>query len=78
MQEYEEQDRLYKCNKDLIATFSTMSVRQYLERDFIKNPFSDIKVEDLEILALEVETKTATEEGLVIVITLLDMMSIAL
>ena len=55
-----------------------MSVRQYLKRNFIENPFSDIKVEDLKILALEAETKTATEEGLVIVITPLNTMSIAL
>ena len=55
-----------------------MSVRQYLERDFIENPFSDIKAKDLEILALEVETKTITEHRLVIVITPLDIISIAL
>jgi len=36
-------------------------IRQYLERDFKKNPFSDVKKEDLKILALEAETKTATE-----------------
>jgi len=36
-------------------------IRQYLERDFGKNPFSDIKKEDLEILVLEVETETAIE-----------------
>jgi len=54
-------------------------IRQYLERDFGKNPFSDIKKEDLKILALEVETKTATEQGLVIgIITPLDTASIAL
>jgi len=35
--------------------------RQYLERDFKENPFSDIKKEDLKALALEVETKTTTE-----------------
>ena len=55
-----------------------MLVRQYLERDFIENLFSDIKVEDLEILVLEVKTKTATKEGLVIVKTLLNTMFIAL
>ena len=55
-----------------------MLVRQYLERDFIENPFSDIKVDNLEILALEAETKTAIKKGLVIVIILLDIMSIAL
>ena len=55
-----------------------MLVRQYLERDFMENPFSDIKAEDLEILALEVETKTTTEGGLVIVITPLNIISIAL
>ena len=55
-----------------------MSARQCLERDFIENLFSDVKVEDLEILVLEAETKTAIEEELVIVITLLDTMSIAL
>jgi len=38
-----------------------MSARQYLERDFKENPFSDVKKEDLKILALEVETKTAIE-----------------
>jgi len=40
-------------------------VRQYLERDFGKNPFSDIKKGDLKTLVLEVETETATEQGLV-------------
>jgi len=34
-------------------------IRQYLKRDFKKNPFSDIKKEDLKILVLEAETKTA-------------------
>jgi len=56
-----------------------MLVRQYLERDFKKNPFSDIKKEDLKILVLEVETKTAIEQGLVMgIITPLDIASIAL
>jgi len=36
-------------------------IGQYLERDFKKNPFSNVKKEDLKILALEVETETATE-----------------
>jgi len=36
-----------------------MLVRQYLERDFKETLFSDIKKEDLKILVLEVETKTA-------------------
>jgi len=36
-------------------------IRQYLERDFEKNPFSDVKKEDLKTLALEAETKTAIE-----------------
>jgi len=36
-------------------------IRQYLERDFGKNLFSDIKKEDLKILVLEVETETAIE-----------------
>jgi len=50
-----------------------------LERDFGKNPFSDIKKEDLKILVLEVETKTAIEQGLVTgIITPLDTASIAL
>ena len=49
-----------------------------MERDFKENPFSDIKVEDLEILVLKADTKTAIEEGLVIVITLLDIIFIAL
>jgi len=40
-------------------------VKQYLERDFKENPFSDIKKEDLKILALEIETKTAIKQGLV-------------
>jgi len=54
-------------------------IRQYLERDFGKNPFSNIKKEDLKILALEVETETAIEQGLVIgIITPLDTASIAL
>ena len=38
-----------------------MLVKQYLERDFRENPFSDIKKEDLKILVLEVETKTTIE-----------------
>jgi len=50
-----------------------------LERDFRKNPFSDIKKEDFKILVLEVETKTAIEQGLVIgIITPLDTASITL
>jgi len=50
-----------------------------LERDFRKNPFSDIKKEDLKTLALEVKTKTAIEQGLVTgIITPLDTASIAL
>ena len=49
-----------------------------MERDFKENPFSNIKAEDLKILLLEVETKTAIEQELVIVITLLDTMYIAL
>jgi len=54
-------------------------IRQYLERDFGKNLFSNIKKEDLKILALEVETKTAIEQGLVTgIITPLDTASIAL
>jgi len=54
-------------------------IRQYLERDFRKNPFSNIKKEDLKILVLEVETKTAIEQGLVIgIIIPLDTASIAL
>jgi len=54
-------------------------IRQYLERDFGKNPFSDIKKEDLKTLALEVETKTAIEQGSVTgIITPLDTASIAL
>jgi len=54
-------------------------IRQYLERDFGKNPFSDIKKEDLKTLALKVETKTATKQGLVMgIITPLDTASIAL
>jgi len=56
-----------------------VSIRQYLERDFRKNLFSDIKKEDLKILALEVETETAIEQGLVTgIITPLDTASIAL
>ena len=55
-----------------------MSVRQYLERDFKENPFSNVKAEDPEILLLKVETKTTTGEGLVMVMTLLDIMSITL
>jgi len=54
-------------------------IRQYLERDFRKNLFSDIKKEDLKILASKVETKTAIEQGLVTgIITPLDTASIAL
>jgi len=54
-------------------------IRQYLERDFGKNLFSDIKKEDLKILALEAETETAIEQGLVTgIITPLDTASIAL
>jgi len=54
-------------------------IRQYLERDFRKNPFSDIKKEDLKISVLEVETKTAIEQGLVTgIITPLDTASIVL
>ena len=34
-----------------------MLVKQYLERDFKENPFSDIKKEDLKILVLKVEAK---------------------
>jgi len=50
-----------------------------LERDFRKNPFSDIKKEDLKTLVLEVETKTAIKQGLVTgIIILLDTASIAL
>jgi len=56
-----------------------VSARQYLERDFKENPFSDVKKEDLKTLILKVETKTAIEQGLVTgIITLLDMASIAL
>jgi len=56
-----------------------VSIRQYLERDFRKNPFSDIKKEDLKILVLEVETKTTIEQGLVTgIIIPLDTASIAL
>jgi len=56
-----------------------MLVRQYLKRDFKRNLFSDIKKEDLKILALEVETKTAIEQGLITgIITLLDIVSITL
>jgi len=56
-----------------------VSARQYLERDFRKNPFSDIKKEDLKTLALKVETKTAIKQGLVTgIITPLDTASIAL
>jgi len=36
-----------------------MLIRQYLERDFKENLFSDVKKEDFKILALKVETKTA-------------------
>jgi len=54
-------------------------VRQYLERDFEENLFSDIKKEDLKTLVLEVETETAIEQGLVTgIITPLDTVSIAL
>jgi len=54
-------------------------IRQYLERDFRKNPFSNIKKGDLKILVLEVETKTAIEQGLVTgIITPLDIISITL
>jgi len=54
-------------------------IGQYLERDFGKNLFSDIKKEDLKILVLEVETKTAIEQGLVTgIIIPLDTVSIAL
>jgi len=54
-------------------------IRQYLERDFRKNPFSNIKKEDLKTLALKVETKTAIEQGLVTgIMTPLDTASIAL
>ena len=38
-----------------------MLVRQYLERDFKGNLFSDVKKEDLKTLVLEVEAKTAIE-----------------
>jgi len=54
-------------------------IRQYLKRDFKKNPFSNIKKEDLKTLALEVKTKTAIEQGLVIgIIIPLNTASIAL
>jgi len=53
-------------------------IRQYLERDFRKNPFSDVKKEDFKTLALKVETETATEQGLVTgIITPLDTAFIA-
>jgi len=56
-----------------------MSVRQYLERDFKENPFSDVKKEDLKTLVLEVETKTTIKQGLVTgIIIPLDIASIAL
>jgi len=56
-----------------------MLVRQYLERDFKENPFSDIKKEDLKTLVLKVETKTAIGQGLVTgIITPLDTAFIAL
>ena len=56
-----------------------MLVRQYLERDFKENLFSDIKKEDFKILVLEVETKTTIEQGLVMgIIIPLDITSIAL
>jgi len=56
-----------------------VSARQYLERDFKKNPFSDVKKEDLKTLVLEVKTETAIEQGLVTgIITPLDTASIAL
>jgi len=54
-------------------------IRQYLERDFRKNPFRNIKKEDLKTLALKVKTKTAIEQGLVTgIIILLDTVSITL
>jgi len=54
-------------------------IRQYLKRDFGKNLFNNIKKEDLKILALEIETKTAIEQGLVTgIITPLDTASITL
>jgi len=54
-----------------------MLVRQYLERDFKEDLFSDIKKEDFKTLVLEAETKT--EQGLVTgIITPLDTASIAL
>jgi len=54
-------------------------VRQYLERDFKKNPFSNIKRKDLKILVLEEEIKTAIEQGSVTgIITPLDTASITL
>jgi len=50
-----------------------------LERNFRKNPFSDIKKEDLKTLALEAKTKTAIEQGLVTgIIIPLDIASITL
>ena len=56
-----------------------MLVRQYLERDFKENLFSNVKKEDLKILVLEVETKIAIEQGSVIgIITSLDTASITL
>jgi len=54
-------------------------IRQYLERNFGKNPFSDIKKEDLKILVLKVETETAIGQGLIIgIIIPLNTASIAL
>jgi len=35
--------------------------RQYLERDFKENLFSDVKKENLKTLVLKVETETAIE-----------------
>ena len=56
-----------------------MLARQYLKRDFKENPFSNVEKEDLKALVLEVETKTAIEQGLVTgIIILLDTASIAL
>jgi len=54
-------------------------IRRYLERDFKKNPFSNIKKEDLKTLVLKVETKTIIKQGLVTgIITPLNTASIAL
>jgi len=56
-----------------------VSARQYLKRDFEKNPFSDVKKGDLKTLALEAETKTAIDQGSVTgIIIPLDTASIAL